>query len=363
MQPDLDISILKLVRMTTKGGMDVSVAQEAFAALDRQPRARLAFLPTPLHPLPRLSMYLGGPALFIKRDDQTGLATGGNKARKLEFLLAQAVEAGADCVITAGSTQSNHARQTAAGAVSLGLAAHLVLYAPGGVPPAEPDGNVLLDHLLGATIHWTDERAPYTGTVARVEESLRNAGRRPYVIPYGGSSALGVLGYADAVRELMGQIEPRGWFDAHVFATSSGGTQAGLLLGAHLSGVLATTRILGISVDMPSERLVPRVIDLARQGAALLGLDWEPDPAQVLVNDRYCGAGYAVVTEQEREAIRLLARSEGILVDPVYTGRALAGLIDLVRRGEFRVGQRVLFWHTGGTAALGAFARELLPAQ
>lgn len=338
------------------------ISDRSFAMLDRMPRVRLAFLPTPLQPLPRLSAYLGGPALFVKRDDQTGLATGGNKARKLEYLLAQAIEAGADCVITAGSTQSNHARQTAAGAASLGLAAHLVLYAPDGVPPAEPSGNVLLDYLLGAAIHWTQERAPYAETIARVEESLRNAGHRPYVIPYGGSSAHGVLGYADAMRELAGQIEPRGWFDAHVFASSSGGTQAGLLLGAYLTGFLATTRILGISVDVPADRLAPRVGALARAGAQLLNLDWEPAPAQVLVNDRYCGAGYAVVTEQEREAIRLLARLEGILVDPVYTGRALAGLIDLVQGGEFRTGQRVLFWHTGGTAALSAFAGDLLPA-
>ena len=341
----------------------MTVTRDSFASLDRMPRVRLAFLPTPIHPLPRLSAHLGGPALFIKRDDQTGLATGGNKARKLEFLLAQAVEAGADCVITAGSTQSNHARQTAAGAASLGLTAHLVLYAPDGVPPAEPSGNVLLDHLLGAAIHWTGERAPYSESIAQVERSLREAGHRPYVILYGGSSAHGLLGYVDAMREVAGQIEPRGWFDAHVFASSSGGTQAGLLLGAHLGGLLATTRILGISVDMPADRLASRVAELARAGAHLLGLDWEPDPAQVLVNDCYCGAGYAVVTEQEREAIQLLARLEGILVDPVYTGRALAGLIDLVRCGEFRVGQRVLFWHTGGTAALGAFAGDLLPAQ
>lgn len=336
------------------------ISDGPFAVLDRMPRVRLAFLPTPIQPLPRLSAYLGGPTLFIKRDDQTGLATGGNKARKLEYLLAQAIEAGADCVITAGSTQSNHARQTAAGAASQGLTAHLVLYAPGGAPPAELSGNVLLDHLLGAVIHWTEERAPYTATIARVAESLRAAGHRPYVIPYGGSNAQGVLGYVEAMRELMGQIETPGWFDAHVFATSSGGTQAGMLLGAHLAGFPATTRILGISVDAPATDLAPRVMALARAGAQWLGLDWEPEAGQVLINDRYCGAGYAVVTDQERQAIRLLARLEGILVDPVYTGRALAGLIDLIERREFGAGERVLFWHTGGTAALGAFARELL---
>jgi D-cysteine desulfhydrase len=340
----------------------LSAQPDPFAALDRLPRAPLGLLPTPIQPLPRLTAHLGGPALYIKRDDQTGLATGGNKTRKLEFLLAAAQESGADCVITAGATQSNHARQTAAGAAALGLDAHLVLYAPGGQPPAQPQGNLLLCHLLGATIHWTDERAPYAATLARAEDSLRAAGRRPYVVPYGGSNALGLMGYVAAMREVAAQSESPGCFAAHVFATSSGGTQAGMLLGAHLAGISDSARLLGISVDRPAAALAPRIAGLAADGARLLGLDWTPPAATILIEDSYCAAGYAVVTDLEREAIRLLARLEGILVDPVYTGRALAGLLGLVRRGAFAGEERVLFWHTGGTAALSAFAGDLLPA-
>ncbi|GAB4479561.1 MAG: D-cysteine desulfhydrase [Anaerolineae bacterium] len=325
------------------------------------PRVRLAQLPTPIQPLPRFSAALGGPTIYIKRDDQTGLATGGNKTRKLEFLMAAALEAGADCVITAGSTQSNHARQTAAAARACGLEPHLVLYAPGGQAPTVMQGNVLIDHLLGAAFHWTEERAPYTQTIARVEADLNAAGRRPYVVPYGGSNAIGLLGYVEAMREVAAQIEEAGPFDVHVFATSSGGTQAGMLLGARLAGLLADAALIGISVDEPQAALARRVVQLAAEGAAALGVTWtlrDSDPA-IQIEDGYRGGGYAVVGEAEREAIRLLARSEGILVDPVYTGRALAGLIDLVRRGRFTAGQRVLFWHTGGTAALFAFSGEL----
>ncbi len=329
--------------------------------LDAIPRVRLAQLPTPIQSLPRFSAALGGPAVFIKRDDQTGLATGGNKTRKLEFLMAAALEAGADCVITAGSTQSNHARQTAAAARACGLEPHLVLYAPGGQAPAVMQGNVLIDHLLGATLHWTEERAPYIQAIARVEAGLKAAGQRPYVVPYGGSNAIGLLGYVEAMREAAAQIEETGPFDAHVFATSSGGTQAGMLLGARLAGMLGDTALIGISVDEPRTALARHVVQLAVEGAAALGMTWdlrESNPA-IQIEDGYRGGGYAVVGEPEREAIRLLARSEGILADPVYTGRALAGLIDLIRRGRFTPDQRVLFWHTGGTAALFAFTAEL----
>lgn len=329
-----------------------------FAPLDALPRIRIAHLPTPIEPLPQLSATLGGPELWIKRDDQTGLATGGNKARKLDYLLAQALAADANCVITAGSTQSNHARQTAAGAARCGLGAHLVIYTPDGAPPAERTGNLMLMELLGATIHWTTEHAPYANTIAQVEADLTNTGQSPYVIPYGGSSPYGMLGYANAMREFAAQARGLEPFDAHIFATSSGGTQAGMLLGVHLAR-LPDVPLVGISVDEPAASLTARVIDLTRRSANLLGMDWKPDPAQVLINDSYLGGGYAVVGEPEREAIQLMARHEGILLDPVYTGRAFAGLIDLIRRGEFIAGQRVLFWHTGGYAALGAFVDVL----
>ncbi len=335
------------------------MTSDPFTSLDTLPRTLIAHLPTPVEPLPHLSAHLGGPELWVKRDDQTGLATGGNKARKLEYLLAQALHAGADCVITAGSTQSNHARQTAAGAARCGLAAHLVLYAPGGEPPAEINGNLLLMHLLGATIHWTEERAPYTTTIARVAATLTETGQQPYIIPYGGSSAYGLLGYVNAMREFAAQERELAPFDSHVFATSSGGTQAGLLLGAHLAGLSPNVELLGISVDRPASDLAASVIALARSGAELLGLETSIEPGAVQINDEYTGGGYAVIGEPEREAIRLLARHEGILADPVYTGRALAGLIDLIARGVFTAGQRVLFWHTGGAAALFAFPREL----
>jgi len=171
------------------------------------------------------------------------------------------------------------------------------------------------------------------------------------------------MGYVAATREVTAQIESPDWFAVHVFATSSGGTQAGMLLGAHLAGIPDSVRLLGISVDQPAAASAPRIAALAADGARLLGLDWTPPVETILVDDGYCGAGYAVVTAREREAILLLARLEGILVDPVYTGRALAGLLDLVQRGAFAREQRVLFWHTGGTAALSAFARDLLPAS
>jgi len=335
---------------------DILMPFTASATLARLPRVPLAYLPTPISPLSNLTRHLGGPELSIKRDDQTGLATGGNKTRKLEFLLGQAVEAGADTLITAGSVQSNHARQTAAAAAQHGLHCHLVLR---GQPPEFPNGNLLLDHLLGATIHWTDEAAPYSQTIERVEEELFAAGSHPYIIPYGGSSPHGIMGYVAAMIEYAAQASALGAFDAHVFATSSGGTQAGMLLGAHLAGLGPETRILGISVDRPRDALAADVASLANQGAALLGVDWHIDARDILIDDGYRGSGYAVIGEPEREAIALLARTEGILLDPVYTARAMAGLLDLIRRRTFAATERILFWHTGGVPALFAFPGDL----
>jgi D-cysteine desulfhydrase len=326
------------------------------AAFSTLPRTELAHLPTPLERLSRLTEALGGPELWIKRDDQTGLATGGNKARKLEFLIGAALAEGADCVITAGSTQSNHARQTAAAACKVGLEPHLVLYAQGGKAPESVNGNVLIDELLGACIHWTEEHAPYVNTIAAVEAELRTSGRKPHVVPYGGSNALGVMGYVTAMRELATQLDEREQpgFDAHIFATSSGATHAGMILGAKLAGVRGV--IHGMSVDQKKSAFAPRIAELVRDGAALLSIDESVAPEDIIVDDAYLGGGYAVVGAPEKEAIHLLARTEGILVDPVYTGRALAGLIDRVRSGMFTSDQRILFWHTGGISALFAFS-------
>ncbi|MBN1680000.1 MAG: D-cysteine desulfhydrase family protein [Anaerolineae bacterium] len=332
----------------------------SFKQLEHLPRVQLAHLPTPIDALPNLSRNLGGPELFIKRDDQTGLATGGNKARKLEFSLAEALEAGADTVITGGSTQSNHARQTAAAAARCGLKAHTVLYTPDGQPPQAFTGNVLLMHLLGAVIHWTTEHAPYAETIAQVEADLLAQGKRPYVVPYGGSNPTGMMGYVAAMAEFAAQIETTGPFDAVVFATSSGGTQAGMLLGAHLAGLPSNTQLLGISVDKPADALAAWIATLANAGAEKLHVDWRIDASDVAVNDHYLGGGYAVVGEPEREAVYMLAQQEGILLDPVYTGRTFAGLIDLIRRGTFTSAQRVLYWHTGGSAALFAYADALV---
>ncbi len=328
-------------------------------------RFPLAFLPTPLHSLTRLSANLQSPTsnlqLFIKRDDQTGLAGGGNKTRKLELLVADALAEGADTLITTGAVQSNHCRQTAAAAARAGLACHLVL---GGRPPEAVTGNLLLDHLLGAELHWTtrEERLPRLGALA---DELRAVGRRPYLITYGGSDPVGATGYVLALEELYGQVRARGIaLDAIVFASSSGGTQAGLVVGAWQLGW--DVPILGISIDEPAERLRANVADLATRTAAHAGRPHTFAPADILVDDSYLGAGYGVLGSLERDAIALMARTEGILLDPVYTGRAFGGLLDILRArpDRFRKPVRsdetnILFWHTGGSPALFAYAQEL----
>jgi D-cysteine desulfhydrase len=318
-------------------------------------RVSLAILPTPIERLERLSKHLGGPEIWIKRDDQTGLATGGNKARKLEFLAADALAQGADHLVTTGAPQSNHARQTAAAAARLGLSCSLVLRGP---KPAATTGNLLLDHLLGAHVYWSDGR-DCNEAIGQVLADLRAIGRRPYFIPLGGSNVIGATGYVLAMQELMAQAaEAHLNFDFIVFASSSGGTQAGVALGARAFGYRGTA--LGISVDHPADSLKAQVAALATATATHLGLDAPAVGDLINVNDDYLGEGYARVGETEREAIRMMAQLEGILLDPVYTGRTFGGLIDLIRWGAFTRGQRVLFWHTGGTAALPAFADRLL---
>jgi D-cysteine desulfhydrase family pyridoxal phosphate-dependent enzyme len=314
---------------------------------DKLPRVCIAHLPTPLEALPRLTAQLDGPELWIKRDDQTGLATGGNKTRKLEYLVADALEIGADTLITGGAAQSNHARQTAAAAARFGLACTLVLR---GAEPSQVRGNLLLDRIFGAQVVWAGDR-PLAEVMAQAAEDLRAAGRRPYVVPYGGSNPVGASGYAAALEELLaqcGEYDLR--FDHVVSASSSGGTQAGLVVGARALGYEG--RILGISVEPEADALRRSLADLATATAEHLGLAFTFGPGDFEVDDAYLGGGYGVVGDLEREAIQTMARAEGILLDPVYTGRAFGGLLDLIRRGVFRPGERVLFWHTGGIAGL-----------
>ncbi|MFM8321733.1 MAG: D-cysteine desulfhydrase family protein [Chloroflexota bacterium] len=315
------------------------------------PRLRFAHLPTPIEPLPRLSAALGGVNLLIKRDDQTGLALGGNKTRKLEFLVAEAQANGARTLISAGAAQSNHCRQTAAAAARYGFPCKLVLYPPQPTdqPPAPgqpPDGNLLLDHLLGAEVIWTT-RPQRDAALQAVFQASWEAGERPYLIPYGGSSPTGAAGYVYAMQEALAQGVQADWM---VFASSSGGTHAGLALGARLFGY--TGKVLGISIDEPHDKLTAHVAQLAGQAADLLGERQSFVAADILANCDYLGGGYGVLGETEREAVGLFGRLEGILLDPVYTGRAAGGLLDLARRGFFPAGSTVLFWHTGGAPAL-----------
>ena len=322
--------------------------------LSQFPRSSVATLPTPIHPLPRLSAQMAGPALWVKRDDLTGLAFGGNKVRKLEFLLGEAQTQGADTLITTGAPQSNHARQTAAVASKGGLQCALVLR---GEPPTESTGNILLDRLLGADIVWAGRR-PASDVMDDVAAELRARGRKPFVIPLGGSNSTGALGYVAAMHEFTEQCTSIGvTFDALVFATSSGGTQSGLVVGAWMTGFAG--RVVGISVDHRADEFRQTLAPLANATARRLDLPATFAASDFDVRDDYLGGGYAVLGEPEREAIALAAQTEGLLVDPVYTGRALAGLIDLIRKVEFGPGQNVLFWHTGGTPALFAYNRQL----
>jgi D-cysteine desulfhydrase family pyridoxal phosphate-dependent enzyme len=322
---------------------------------DQLPRVRLGHLPTPLHEMPRLSRSLGGPRLFVKRDDQTGLATGGNKTRKLEFSVAEALRRRADTLVTLGAVQSNHARQTAAAAAACGLRCVIVLR---GHPPPVATGNLLLAHLLGARILFSGERT--REQVAEEAVAAEKAeGYRPFLIPVGASDEVGAAGFVAALEELKGQLdELRLRVDRVVFASSSFGTQAGLCVGAKALGFEA--QLAGIAIESTRTELQTAVAEIAARLAPRIGLQASVAPGKVVAYDAYLGGGYAVLGEREREAIQLAARHEGILLDPVYTGRAMAGLIDLVRRREFGADETIVFWHTGGTPALFAYAEELL---
>ena len=308
------------------------------------PQLHFAHLPTRIEELPRLTKYLNGAKILVKRDDQTGLAFGGNKTRKLEFLVAEALEQGAKMLITGGGLQSNHCRQTAAAAARFGLDCALVL---NGDVPDQPSANLFLDQLFGAEIVTIRDRSLRDQTLQETYDTARSGGRKPYLITYGGSNPTGALGYAYAMKEFMDQNVHADWI---VFGTSSGGTHAGLVLGQRVFGFQG--KVLGISIDEPEEWLKSRVSALASDASEKIGKRIEFTGDDVLANDEYCQAGYGVLTDAEREAVRLFAKYEGLLLDPVYTGRAAAGMIDLIRKGFFKKEETILFWHTGGQPAL-----------
>jgi len=321
--------------------------------LQKFQRFSLGHWPTPLEPMNRLRQSLDAPRLFIKRDDCTGLATGGSKTRKLEFLIGDALRQGADTLMTHGAVQSNHVRQTAAAAAFAGLHCEALLEARVKDAPQEyqHSGNVFLDILFGAKLHEVPSGTPMDDALEELAGRLRSAGRKPYVITGGGSNALGSLGYVECVRELQQQCAAMGLKKPHlVHATGSAGTQAGLLAGIHALGL--GWPVTGIGVRAPSELQESRVHALTLRALELLGLAPDLAREKVVVDDRFIGPGYGLPTEGMIEAVQMLARTEGILIDPVYTGKGMAGMISMVRSGRFMHDEDVIFIHTGGAAAL-----------
>ena len=326
--------------------------------LARFPRVRLAHLPTPLEPLPRLSDALG-VELWIKRDDCTGLAGGGNKTRKLEFLLGQAMVEGADTLVTQGAVQSNHVRQTAAAAAAHGLACEIILEERTGSTAVDytQNGNVLLDLLYGATIRRVPGGTDMAAELKVSAEAVRARGGKPYVIPGGGSNAIGALGYVDCAREIVVQADELDMpIDRIVTATGSAGTHAGLVAGLAVMG--ADIPVLGIGVRAPKAKQEANVLKLARETAALLGRPDAVTDQMVVADCDYVGEGYGLIDWSVIEALKLAARTDGILLDPVYTGKAMKGLIALARAGRFE-NETVVFLHTGGAQGLAGYQGEL----
>ena len=326
--------------------------------LARFPRVRLAHLPTPLEPAPRLSEALG-VEVWIKRDDCTGLAGGGNKTRKLEFLLGEAMEQGADTLVTQGAVQSNHVRQTAAAAASHGLKCEIVLEERTGSTATDytRNGNVLLDRLFGAAIRRVPGGSDMAGELEITAADVRARGGRPYVIPGGGSNPVGALGYADCAREIVVQADELDMqIDRIVTATGSAGTHAGLVAGLAVMG--ADIPVLGIGVRAPKAKQEENVLKLARETAALLGRPDAVSDAMVVADCDYVGAGYGLIDQGVADALMLAARTDGIVLDPVYTGKAMKGLIALARAGRFE-NETIVFVHTGGAQGLFGYHGEL----
>jgi len=327
--------------------------------LENFPRVPLAHLPTPLEHMPRLSKHLGGPEIYVKRDDCTGLATGGNKTRKLEYSMAEALQQGADTIVTVGAVQSNHVRQTAAAAAKLGLNCE-VLLEHRVTDPSEPyakSGNVLLDKILGANLREYPGGTDFDAALHDVAKEVREAGGKPYIIPGGASNKVGALGYVNCAIELLEQIDAQGLDIARIVtATGSAGTQGGLIVG--LKAMQSNIPLLGIGVSIPRVGQEEKVFNLACETAEYIGRPGCVVREDVVANCDYIGDGYGVPTESMNEAVLMLARYEGLLFDPVYSGKGLAGMIDLIRSGSLASGN-VVFLHTGGSAALFAYADQL----
>ena len=322
--------------------------------LSRFPRRFLAHLPTPLEKLDRLSAELGGPEIWIKRDDCTGLSTGGNKTRKLEFLMAEAELQKADLVMTQGATQSNHCRQTAAFAAKIGIPCHILLEDRTGSnnPNYNHSGNVLLDHLHGATT----EKIKGAGLNMNAElekraDAIRETGKSVYTIPGGGSNATGALGYVNCAFEMLGQFNDRHLKIDHILhATGSAGTQAGLTTG--LKAINANIPLLGIGTNVPRAKQESKIFELAQKTAEKLGCPGVVAREDVVANTDYVGEGYGVPSPSGQEAIKMFAELEGILLDPVYSAKGAAGMIDLIRKGQFTKDETIVFIHTGGSTGL-----------
>lgn len=331
--------------------------------LARFPRVLLTQAsPTPLHRLSNLSRHLGGPDIWIKRDDLTGLAFGGNKTRKLEFLIGEALASGATHIVTQGATQSNHVRQTIAAANLHGLKTTVLLEerVSGAHPDYYTNGNVLLDQIMGAALETRAAGLDMNAEMIPVGDRLRAAGDTPYLIPGGGSNPIGALGYVVSAQEIIQQANDRQLVvDCVVHATGSTGTQAGLVVGFEAAN--SHIPVLGISVRAPKDKQEDNVRKLARQTWDLLAARGEFPDGAVAANSDYVGGGYGIATEGMIEATQLLARHEGIFLDPVYSGKGFAGLLDLIRKGHFTKGQNIVFVHTGGAVGLFAYRSVLAP--
>ena len=358
----MNVLLIALLAVATSStGAEDDFAETIAAKYDRVP---LAHLPTPLEAMSSLAAELGGPPLYVKRDDQTGLAFGGNKARKLEFIFADVLEKKSDIIITWAGIQSNWARQTAAAALIHDIKPILFLEKAEQSP--SHGGNLLLDRLMGADVRLVEPGVNRPELARALAKELRAQGHNPYVVPVGGSRPLdsmelplGAIAYANGFNELWRQARAEGWeFDHVVVANGSGGTQAGLMVGA--MAVAPGVKVVGINVDGDEEKKRRNVTAIANVTAEALGLHMTFAEDDTIVIHDYVGEGYGIVDEDIANAIGLFARHEAVLLDPVYTGKAAAGLIDLVRKGYFEGSRGVVFLHTGGTPALFAYEEDLL---